>query len=642
MRKLLLTTLLAICTLLSAQVTITMEQDGGVYKVPCIVNGAKMKFIFDTGAATVCLSESMAEYLLDNDYITKEDILGTGTSQVADGRIVDHVKINLRDIEIAGLHLKDVEAVVVEGQRAPLLLGQSAIQKIGKVSIEGNKLIIENGNDGSCVVNSVYLHNIPFVELESRAKNSIVDKEGLYAWMLGDCYRIGICVPVNETQAAYWYSIAAQKGNHDAEEAYGDCLYRGIGVKKDYARAVYWFEQAAKFNHARALYNLGFCYGHGQGVQEDIDKGFQLTVKAANSNVGASYEDNNRFAKEELKNYFNRYYDIVTNNGNGVSCFYLALCYDNGYGTTVDKQEALKWYTKGAEKGNYASMNNLGLLYEKGVGGIKKDMITAMYWYKKAAKEDKIAQRNLGKRYFYATNEIKQDLVESLYWFKCAADNGDYVSQKWVADFYRYGWGIERNSSSALEMYKAIYNSLYSILNSSAEERIEMECQLTYNEVCFAIGGMYALGEGCSKNIEKSVEWILLCKDYGKAYTFLSSCYEDGRGVEKDFSKALQLLLKNRNAKWKYAGGLNMLAYRYAEGKLGLTKSIEMALEIIDEAIELDPADPDYYDSKGEFYSMQGKYNQAKEMWLKAKALDSNYYTNNNTELNKYIKKQVK
>ena len=144
MRKLLLTTLLAISTLLSAQITITMEQDGGVYKVPCVVNGAKMKFIFDTGAATVCLSESMAEYLLDNDYITKEDILGTGTSQVADGRIVDHVKINLRDIEIAGLHLKDVEAVVVVGQHAPLLLGQSAIQQLGLVSIRGNKLIINS------------------------------------------------------------------------------------------------------------------------------------------------------------------------------------------------------------------------------------------------------------------------------------------------------------------------------------------------------------------------------------------------------------------------------------------------------------------------------------------------------------------
>ena len=71
MKKISLSLLLLISVTLTAQVTITMEQDGGVYKVPCIVNGAKMKFIFDTGAANVCLSESMADYLLDNDYISK-------------------------------------------------------------------------------------------------------------------------------------------------------------------------------------------------------------------------------------------------------------------------------------------------------------------------------------------------------------------------------------------------------------------------------------------------------------------------------------------------------------------------------------------------------------------------------------------
>lgn len=145
MKKFLLLIILFFAISLSAQVTITMEQDGGVYKVPCVVNGAKMKFIFDTGAATVCLSESMAEYLLDNDYITKDDILGTGTSQVADGRIVNHVRINIRDIEIAGLHINNIEAIVVEGQNAPLLLGQTAIQKLGVVSIRGNKLIISRG-----------------------------------------------------------------------------------------------------------------------------------------------------------------------------------------------------------------------------------------------------------------------------------------------------------------------------------------------------------------------------------------------------------------------------------------------------------------------------------------------------------------
>lgn len=125
-----------------ADTQIQMEEYGGVYRIPCIVNGAKMKFIFDTGASNVCLSKQMAEYLLDNYYISSKDILGMGSSSVADGRIVDHVKVNIKDIEISGLHLLNVEAVVIEGQNAPLLLGQSAIQKLGTIKLDGNILTI--------------------------------------------------------------------------------------------------------------------------------------------------------------------------------------------------------------------------------------------------------------------------------------------------------------------------------------------------------------------------------------------------------------------------------------------------------------------------------------------------------------------
>lgn len=132
-----------------SQTIIQMEEYGGVYRIPCKVNGAKMKLIFDTGADKVCISLSMADYLYDNDYITKDDIIGIGSSTVADGSIVDHIKINIRDIEIQGIHIKNVEAVVIDGQNAPLLLGQSAIKKLGKYSISGNKLIISNSNSSS-------------------------------------------------------------------------------------------------------------------------------------------------------------------------------------------------------------------------------------------------------------------------------------------------------------------------------------------------------------------------------------------------------------------------------------------------------------------------------------------------------------
>lgn len=125
-----------------AQVTIQMEKDGGVYKVPCTVNGVKMKFIFDTGASTVSMSQTMAQFLLDGEYLSVSDITGVGQSVVADGTIVNHASIVIRDIEIGGLHLKNIKATVLESQNSPLLLGQTAISELGRITIDGNKLII--------------------------------------------------------------------------------------------------------------------------------------------------------------------------------------------------------------------------------------------------------------------------------------------------------------------------------------------------------------------------------------------------------------------------------------------------------------------------------------------------------------------
>lgn len=124
------------------QKIIDMELSDGVYKVPCKVNGVKMKFVFDTGASAVCLSKEMAMFLFENDYLKEEDFVGKGTSLIADGSKVNHTIANIRDLEIDGLHISNVKAIIVESQSAPLLLGQSAIQKLGRISIEGNRLII--------------------------------------------------------------------------------------------------------------------------------------------------------------------------------------------------------------------------------------------------------------------------------------------------------------------------------------------------------------------------------------------------------------------------------------------------------------------------------------------------------------------
>ena len=144
-----------------SQTIIEMEESNGVYKIPCIVNGARMKFIFDTGATSVSMSSQMANYLLENDYISKEDVISSGQSSMADGTIVDHLQINLKDIEISGLHLRNVTAVILDSQNAPLLLGQSAIQKLGRIEINGNILKIQDrdaadDNDVSKLIDNAF------------------------------------------------------------------------------------------------------------------------------------------------------------------------------------------------------------------------------------------------------------------------------------------------------------------------------------------------------------------------------------------------------------------------------------------------------------------------------------------------------
>lgn len=128
----------------SSQTIVQMEYDGGVYKIPCSINGAKMNFILDTGAHAVCLSVGMAELLLEYGYISKNDFGDIGASTTADGSVVEHLELMIKDIEIGGLHLKNVKAVIIASQSASLLMGQSALQKLGSYTINGDKLVINN------------------------------------------------------------------------------------------------------------------------------------------------------------------------------------------------------------------------------------------------------------------------------------------------------------------------------------------------------------------------------------------------------------------------------------------------------------------------------------------------------------------
>lgn len=122
---------------------VKMESNGGVYLVPINVNGLDLKFIFDTGASSICISSAEAMVMVRQGKITEKDILGQERFQDATGGISVGTVVNLKTVNIGGIVLHNVEATVVDNISAPLLLGQTALAKFGKISIDYNNLTIE-------------------------------------------------------------------------------------------------------------------------------------------------------------------------------------------------------------------------------------------------------------------------------------------------------------------------------------------------------------------------------------------------------------------------------------------------------------------------------------------------------------------
>lgn len=141
--------LLLQATVINAQTVIKLEKQGRVFIAPCKVNGLKLKLFLDTGADEVSISVMEAAFMLKNGYLSPDDFLGTGHYITASGDIHEGTRIIIRNMEIGGHVLKNVEASIVHSLDAPLLVGQSALSKLGKITIDYKlqTLTIDDGKD---------------------------------------------------------------------------------------------------------------------------------------------------------------------------------------------------------------------------------------------------------------------------------------------------------------------------------------------------------------------------------------------------------------------------------------------------------------------------------------------------------------
>lgn len=116
--------------------TLKRSSDGHFY-ADGLVEGASVQFMVDTGASVVALTGADAEaagLTWDESQVRP---IGRGASGTVYG-----VAARLASVEVGGIVLRDVDAVIIPQGLQVSLLGQSYLAKLSQVAIEGDSMVL--------------------------------------------------------------------------------------------------------------------------------------------------------------------------------------------------------------------------------------------------------------------------------------------------------------------------------------------------------------------------------------------------------------------------------------------------------------------------------------------------------------------
>ena len=119
---------------LDSSALLIKRDSSGQFHLNAQVNGESVRFLVDTGADLVALTEDDAQSL-GLAYGEMQPIMQTA-SGTGHGAIV-----TIEELEVAGKVVRDVEAVVVQ-DLAVNLLGQSVLRELGGVELKGDEMVI--------------------------------------------------------------------------------------------------------------------------------------------------------------------------------------------------------------------------------------------------------------------------------------------------------------------------------------------------------------------------------------------------------------------------------------------------------------------------------------------------------------------
>ncbi len=119
------------------RIIITRAPDGHFY-LPLEIDGVKLRFLVDTGASNIVLSARDAGRI----GIDTTRLVAVGEAMTANGPVAI-APVTLRNVRLAGHELGRVRAFVSEGEMDVSLLGMDFLRRFGRISIEGDRMVLE-------------------------------------------------------------------------------------------------------------------------------------------------------------------------------------------------------------------------------------------------------------------------------------------------------------------------------------------------------------------------------------------------------------------------------------------------------------------------------------------------------------------
>lgn len=293
----------------------------------------------------------------------------------------------------------------------------------------------------------------------------------LSAGRLGHCYQYGIGTDKDEKLAVKCYEVGSEQGDWLSYCYLALCYRDGLcGKQQDKKKAVELLRkarQATRISYASGL--LAQAYLDGDGVERNIPEakaileemvaqghpnGYQtMGILCLNGAPGISIDKNKAF----------RYLSAGYERKDIASAFFLARCYENGWGTAPSKTKAAELYRFAADRGFAAAQTELGNLYELGEGVEQSDELAFRYYQMAADSGDAYASFYLGLCYHNGTG-IERNQHLALKYFLKAAEADIPEAQFNVGLYYLNGYGgAPADETKAKEWFRKAKGNGYEI-----------------------------------------------------------------------------------------------------------------------------------------------------------------------------------